>query len=263
MKIAIIGAGNMGGAIAIAAAKTGGDVVVANPSTGKLEALKAAEPRIDVTTDNIKAAEGADLVVLAVKPWILPSVVDQIKPSFDFERQSVVSIAGGVGFDALDDMFRRDNGELPAVFRVIPDTAISVARGMTFIAWRRAPEAAVVAVSTLFAAMGEAAVVEERLIDAATALSSCGIAYVFKYIQAAVQAGVELGFRPVDALRYVTATVDGAVALLKSEPGSTPQQHIDRVTTPGGMTIRGINALERDGFTAAVIDATLAPLKPR
>ena len=108
--------------------------------------------------------------------------------------------------------------------------------------------------------MGVVDVIEERLMDAATALSSCGIAYVFKFIQACVQAGVELGFKPADALRYVNATVDGAAALL-SLPNTNPQCEIDKVTTPGGMTIKGINALEHSGFSSAVINAILTPLK--
>ena len=131
---------------------------------------------------------------------------------------------------------------------------------MTFIAGRRAEGEALEAVKSMFALMGEVAVIEERLMDAATALSSCGIAYVYKFMQAMVQAGVEMGFRPAEALRYVCATVDGAAAML-GQPGATAQGEIDKVTTPGGMTIKGINALEHAGFTSAVINAVLTPLK--
>lgn len=262
MNIAVIGAGNMGSAIARAIARSGNPdfrVTVSNPTQGKLDALLREYPDITVTTDNVAAAAGADIIVLAIKPWILPAVVEEIKPRLVYRRHVIVSIAGGVGLDDLERFLHRGD-ELPSLFYVIPDTAISVGHGMTFIASRRAEETTLKTVVGLFASMGEVAVVEERLMGAATALNSCGIAYVFKYMQACVQAGVQLGFRPADALRYVVATVDGAAALLKADPVS-PQEQIDRVTTPGGMTIKGINALEHNGFTSAVIKGILEPLK--
>lgn len=264
-KVAIIGAGSMGSAIALGLSRSGElpevTVCVSNPSAGRLEELKKKAPSIVTTQSNIDAAKGACVVILAVKPWILPGVVDELRPGLDFNNQAIVSIAGGIDLSSLESMIGEKNGLRPMLFHVIPDTAISIGRGMTFIASRRADgsEAAAI-VETMFRSLGEVAVVEERLMGAATALSSCGIAYAFKYIQAAVQAGVQLGFRPADALKYVTATVDGAVGLLRHD-GLSPQEEIDRVTTPGGMTIRGINALEHSGFTSAVINGILEPLK--
>ena len=143
--------------------------------------------------------------------------------------------------------------------RVIPNTALSVGKSMTFIAPRRA-ERITDTIVKMFETMGEVAVIEEKLMDAATALTSCGIAYVYKFAQACVQAGVELGFKPADALKYVCATMDGAATML-SQPGAAPQSEIDKVTTPGGMTIKGINMLEHTGFTSAVIKAILSPVK--
>lgn len=260
MKIAIIGAGNMGGAIARALAATAlYDIAVANPTRPKLDAIAAQCPDVKTTTDNVEAVVDADIIILAVKPWLLASVVEQIKPRLVYRRNTIVSLAGGVSIDALDTMLMRGD-ELPAVCRVIPDTALSVGKSMTFIASRRADDKTIDTVSSLFSPMGEVDVIEERLMDAATALSSCGIAYVYKFIQACVQAGVELGFKPSDALRYVCATVDGAAAML-SQPGAAPQSEIDKVTTPGGMTIKGINALEHNGFTSAVISAILTPVR--
>jgi len=250
----------MGGAIARALAVTGGyEVTVANPTLPKLDAIKAAHPDVTVTTDNVEAVVDADVVILAVKPWLIDSVIQQIKPRLVYRRNTIVSLAGGVTLDALDGMLCRGD-ELPVVCRVIPDTALSVGKSMTFISTRRASDADVSAVEALFRPMGETAVIEERLMDAATALSSCGIAYVYKFMQACVQAGVEMGFRPSDALRYVCATVGGAAAML-SQPGASAQTEIDKVTTPGGMTIKGVNALEHNGFTSAVINAILTPLR--
>lgn len=250
----------MGGAIARALAATGEyEVVVSNPTTPKLDAIKSEYPDVKVTVDNVEAVIDADIIILAVKPWLLDSVIQQIKPRLVYRRNTIVSLAGGVTLDALDEMLVRGD-ELPPLLRVIPDTALSVGKSMSFICGRRADGCDVVAVEALFKPMGETAVIEERQMDAATALSSCGIAYVYKFIQACVQAGVEMGFRPADALRYVCATVDGAAAML-SVPGASPQAEIDKVTTPGGMTIKGINALEHAGFTSAVIKAILTPLK--
>lgn len=250
----------MGGAIARALAATAHyDIAVANPTRPKLDAIAAQYPDVKTTTDNVEAVVDADIIILAVKPWLLASVVEQIKPRLVYRRNTIVSLAGGVSIDALDTMLMRGD-ELPAVCRVIPDTALSVGKSMTFIASRRADDKTIDTVSSLFSPMGEVDVIEERLMDAATALSSCGIAYVYKFIQACVQAGVELGFKPSDALRYVCATVDGAAAML-SQPGAAPQSEIDKVTTPGGMTIKGINALEHNGFTSAVINAILTPVR--
>lgn len=250
----------MGGAIARALAATGEyKIAVANPTTPKLEAIKAEYPDVTVTTDNVEAVIDADVIILAVKPWLLATVIEQVKPRLVYRRNTVVSLAGGISLDALDAMLVRGD-ELPALCRVIPDTALSLGKSMTFIAGRRAEGDAIAAVEALFRRMGEVAVIEERLMDAATALSSCGIAYVYKFMQACVQAGVEMGFRPADALRYVCATVDGAAAML-SRPGASPQAEIDKVTTPGGMTIKGINALEHNGFTSAVINAILTPVR--
>lgn len=250
----------MGGAVARALAATGEyDIAVANPTASKLGAIKEVYPDVAVTTDNVEAVVDADVVILAVKPWLLDSVIQQIKPRLVYRRNTIVSLAGGVTIDALDAMLMRGD-ELPVVCRVIPDTALSVGKSMTFISSRRASADNAAVVEALFRQMGETAVIEERLMDAATALSSCGIAYVYKFMQACVQAGVEMGFRPADALRYVCATVDGAAAML-SQSGATAQAEIDKVTTPGGMTIKGINALEHHGFTSAVINAILTPLK--
>lgn len=250
----------MGGAIARSLADAEMfDITVSNPSQGKLDAIKAEFPAVTVTTDNVEAVIDADVVILAVKPWLLEDVVREIKPRLVYRRNIIVSLAGGVTLDALDAMLMRGD-ELPPLFRVIPDTALSVGKSMTFICTRRSEPEDDNTVAALFSIMGKVAFIEERLMDAATALSSCGIAYVYKFIQACVQAGVEMGFRPADALQYVCATVDGAAAML-TQPGASPQAEIDKVTTPGGMTIKGINALEHNGFTSAVINAILTPLR--
>lgn len=264
-NVTIIGAGNMGGAMARALYDFEDiKVNVSNPSMKKLKELAEEHPLTGIFNDNVKAIKGADVIILAVKPWVLPDVVKEIAPRLDASKQIIVSVAGGVDIESLTIMLNgaRKKNDLNGleIFRVIPNTAISVLAGMTFICHNDEGAESAELIHHLFSLMGQAAEIEERLIDAATALSSCGIAYVFKAVQAAVQAGVQLGFRPAEALRYVNATVAGAVALLDTE-GATPQGEIDKVTTPGGMTIKGINSLEHDGLASAIINAILAPLK--
>lgn len=253
----------MGGAIARGLARRypdgGVQLSVANPTEGKLHSLKTEFPNIHTTTDNVEACTGADIIMLAVKPWIVGEVMHELRPLFLDGTVTLVSVAAGVGFDAFEQMLDGVS-EMPPMMQVIPDTGALVGKSMTFVTSRHATEALVEIVRDIFLSLGEVAVIEEKLLPAATALSSCGIAYVYKFVQAYVQAGVELGFRPADALRYTLATVDGAVAMLQNN-GTLPQTEIDRVTTPGGMTIKGINELEHAGFTSAVINAILKPLK--
>lgn len=250
----------MGSAIASALAQAGDKytITITNPSQGKLSSLKRQFPAIMTTNNNVDAADGADILILAVKPWILPDVLQELLPTLREQCTPLISIAGGVSLDKLKGMLPDDF--CSELFYVIPDTAIMVGAGISFIATENGSEEITDIVCEAFSTMGEAYVIEPRLMGAATALCSCGIAYVYKYIQASAQAGVELGFRPADALNYTLATLNGAVQML-SKLHTLPQQEIDRVTTPGGMTIRGINELEHAGFTSAVINAILKPLK--
>jgi pyrroline-5-carboxylate reductase len=125
------------------------------------------------------------------------------------------------------------------------------------IAHHGASDEQVEQVKGLFSALGYALVVDEKMLAAGTALASCGIAFAMRYIRAAMEGGVELGFRPEEAARLVEHTVKGAATLLL-ESGVHPEVEIDKVTTAGGITIKGLNAMERSGFSAAVIDGLKA-----
>lgn len=255
MKIAIIGAGNMGGAIARGLAKgtlvNEEDLIVADPSKRMLDALQLEHPAIRVTSDNEEAAQNADWVVVAVKPWLMEQVLGSISWR---EDQVLVSIAAGVTFAQLAGYTR---GVVLPMFRVIPNTAISQLESMSLIAGQGVTAEQEQLLLDLFDEMGLAMKVTEAQMGAATALTSCGIAYVLKYIQAAMQAGVELGLRPSDAQRMVAQSVKGAAALLLNNE-THPAVEIDKVTTPGGITIKGINELEHAGFTSAIIRAMKA-----
>lgn len=254
----------MGGALARGLAKGSivatSDIYVSNPSTPKLEALKAEFEEINTTTNNCEAASVADMVVLAVKPWKVVEVLDEIKPHLDYKRQAVASMVGGLGIAQLSEWLDKGDGVLPATYLIIPNTAIATMSSMTFIASARATDAEDRAMIDIFNELGEAMLVDEGLIPAGTSLASCGIAYALRYIRAAMEGGVELGFRADDAKRVVMQTMRGAADILAAN-GSHPEAEIDRVTTPGGLTIKGLNAMEAAGFTNSVIEGLRASTK--
>ena len=255
MKIAIIGAGNMGGAIARGLVKGSlvrvEDIRVSNPSPGKLEALKAESPDMQVTSDNSEAVAGADIVVLAVKPWLVGEVLNKLQLK---ETQMLISIAAGI---KLGDLWQLLGQKGNPLFRVIPNTAISEMQSMTLVSCSQASQEQIQLVLDIFSEMGLAMLIPEEKMAAATAMTSCGIAYALKYIQAAMQAGIELGVYPKDGMKMVAQSLKGAAELILK--GDThPALEIDKVCTPGGLTIKGINQLEHDGFTSALINAIKA-----
>ena len=257
MKIAIIGAGNMGGAIArgLAHGKVDVNIAVADLAQDKLDELKAEYNTIEIATDSKAIVADADVVLIAVKPWLVELVLKGVLPTLDLSRQIILSIAAGVDIATLISWIGNDKA---VVFRAIPNTAISILQSMTFACHNANASAEQVSqVETIFNALGKAAVIEERLMGAATSLCSCGIAFAMRYVRAATEGGVELGIYPNDAKQYVLQTLRGAVELLEST-GNNPEVEIDKVTTPGGITIKGLNAMEAHGFTTAVIEGLKA-----
>lgn len=207
---------------------------------------------VNSTTDNVEAVRGADIVVLAVKPWLVKGVADELKPVLDCARQTVVSVAAGVSGSELTDMFTREDGSCPKIFIAMPNIAAALGCSMTFIVNVNGGEEDAGMTENVFRAVGETMLIEERLLPAGTALASCGIAYAMRYVRASMEGGVQLGFKAGAARDIVLQTVKGAVALLQ-DSGGHPEAEIDKVTTPGGLTIRGLNAMERAGFTNAVV----------
>ncbi len=283
MKIAIIGTGNMGGAIAKGLIKSGTcspeEISCTAKSEKTLNKLRGYNPALHVTNDNKEAVRGADIVILAVKPWLISDVIEEIRPVIDLKHQSIVSVAAGISLRDLTLLLVPDYEQYemeriiaraeerepvfpdtfaePVLFRVVPNTAAEVLESVTFIASRGATEEQTESIRQLFSSIGYTMVVEEKLIPAGTSLASCGIAFAMRYIRAAMEGGVELGFRPQEAACIVEHTVMGAAKLL-IESGMHPEAEIDKVTTAGGITIKGLNAMEREGFTNAVIEGLKA-----
>ena len=259
MKFSIIGAGNIGSAIASGLINHG-EVCCTDISSERLDKIKEANGSIQVATDNVVAVQGADIVIIAVKPWLVEMVIDEIKGALDYKELIVISVAAGIDFFNLRRYLEKEGDELPAIFRVIPNTAIAVKESVTFIASDNASHAQEMLVKSTFDDLGLTVMIDEALIDAGTALASCGIAFAFRYIRAAVEGAVEIGINPSLAKKIELQTLRGAINLLETND-SHPEIEIDKVTTPGGITIKGLNAMEKAGFTNAVIEGLKASVK--
>ncbi len=252
MKITIIGAGNMGGAIARGLAKGSffaeDEITCTAKSTATLEKLRTTNPAMNLTTDNRKAVEGADIVVFAVKPWLMKEVISQLKPNLAPDNgQIYISVAAGIPCNDLEELIESYN-----VVRVIPNTAIEIGKSMTFITASDLNLPAINLANNIFAELGTTMTIPESQLAACTALASCGIAFAMRYLQASAQGGVEIGIKAADAQKIVGHTMIGAAKLLLAK-NAHPATEIDKVTTPGGITIRGLNEMEHAGFTSAVI----------
>lgn len=254
MKIAIIGAGNMGGAIARGLAT--GSVIKADEITvtahtqQTLDRLSADVSGIHTTLSNLEAATDANIVMLAIKPWLVQQVLEEIYPALHKNNPLVISVAAGISFEQLTEFLAGDKLQL---VRVIPNTAIAIKQSPTLMSFSsEVEEANKTLVKAMFDELGQAIVIEERLMAAGTAVTSCGIAYAFEYIKAAMQGAIELGFYPHVAKAMIDQTVLGAVALLEHN-GTYPDTEIYKVCTPGGITIKGLNEMAAQGFDHAVI----------
>jgi len=252
----------MGGAIVEGLLKSqyveAGDICVSDASRQAVE--RFAESGVNITTDNHMAAMGGDIVLVVVKPWLVEQVLGQIKEVMDFDRQQLVVVAAGITSEQLKEWTLKDWKLLP-VYLAIPNIAIAQLASMTFLVpVAEAMPQQIEQVKAMFDAMGQTIITEERLLGAGTTLASCGIAYAMRYVRAAAEGGVELGFKANDAKNIVMQTMKGAVELLQAT-GLHPEAAIDLVTTPGGVTIKGLNEMEHAGFTSAVIRGLKAGAK--
>lgn len=252
MKIAIVGGGNMGGAIARGLVNSKlyapQDITVIDTSEKTVSSLKEFNKDMNAVVGQFDSLLTTDIVVVALKPWLVEKVLKEQKEKLVRDGQIIVSIAATVSLGQLQEWTSPDK----PIFRVVPNTAIALQQSMTFISSANATPEQEKTIGDLFAALGKSMVIDEKLIPAATSLASCGIAYAFRYIRAAMEGGVEMGFYPNQARDIITQTLRGAIELLEAND-SHPEAEIDKVTTPGGITIQGLNEMEHAGFTSAVI----------
>jgi pyrroline-5-carboxylate reductase len=248
-KIAIIGAGNIGTAIAngLAASETYSpkEIYLTRRKVQLLEDF--AERGFSVTSDNQAAVERAEIVVLCVEPQHLNGVLDEISSVLDPDLHTVISVVTGATIRQIADRL----GKRLAFVRAMPNTAIAVRESMTCLATNGNGDTLRIA-QGIFDTVGRTHVINEESMIAATALGACGIAFFLRAIRAASQGGIEVGFHADDALSIAAQTAKGAASLLSSIRRH-PEFEIDKVTTPRGCTIAGLNRMEHEGFSSAMI----------
>lgn len=254
-KIAIIGGGNLGTAIAegLIASRfiDADDIIITRRKTELLQPLE--EKGVLISNDNNEAVRFADVVILAVKPFQAMQVLGGIKDSLDENRHIFISVVTGVYIKNIQEVLQK---KLP-LFRAMPNTAIAIQQSMTCICSEDAKLADKGYVHDLFDQLGRSVEIDEQLMDAATVLGACGTAYAMRYIRANIQGGIEIGFSAATASLIAAQTVKGAADLLLQN-NTHPEQEIDKVTTPKGCTIAGLNEMEHQGFSSSLIKGLTA-----
>jgi pyrroline-5-carboxylate reductase len=248
-KIAIIGGGNLGTAIAEGLIKSKfckpADITVTKRNIATIKHLETRG--VKITTDNAAAVRTSDLVILAIKPWQVTDVINGFKKELTAGHM-VVSVVTGVLINDLEAAIKKKL----AVCRAMPNTAIAIQESMTCLSFSNTSDTQVSYVTDLFKTVGKTTIIDEKLMDAATVLGACGTAYAMRYIRANIQGGIEIGFDSATANLIAAQTVKGAAELLLQK-GTHPEQEIDKVTTPKGCTIAGLNEMEHQGFSSSLI----------
>lgn len=249
-KITILGAGNIGAAIARGLAVSGSFAPAEITLTRRRQELLAPLRReqFNVLRDNRLAVKGAKIIILAVGPQQVEELAAEIKTALDGRAQLVISIVSGVSVERLRGWL----GQSVPVVRAMSNTAIAIREAMTCLSAAPEHHAALDRAKTLFDSLGKTLVISEELMLPATALAGCGIAFFLRAIRAASQGGTQIGFHSEEALLMAAQTARGAASLLLSAKGH-PESEIDKVTTPRGCTIEGLNEMEHHGFSSAMI----------
>ena len=258
MKVTVIGAGNMGGALIKGWAKnTEIELTITAKTDDTLNRFAQEYPQLHTCKDNAEAVKGADVIVLAVKPWLIEQVCNQIKDSIDFDNQIIISIAANIFADKLREYLNCDTAK---VIYVMPNIAAEFSESMTFLApGDDIPSDVVGKIEALLQEVGKVKRCTEEGVAGGNMLAGCGIAYIMRFIHAMMEGGVEMGLYPRDAQMIAMQAMKGAVSVLEGT-GMHPAVAIDKVTTPGGLTIRGLNELDHAGFNSAVIRCLKAGL---
>ena len=254
MNIHIIGGGNLGVAIAIGIVKytKNNQLTITRRNIEQIQHLE--KEGIEVSASNIKNIEKADLIILTIKPYQVDLVIEEILP---FLKNKI--IASAVSGLSIEDLQQKINIQ-QAIIHIMPNIAARFGESATCISYQEKDKEDAKKVIDLFNDLGTVAVIDEKLMDAATVLGACGTAYALRYIRASMQAGIEIGFDAQTALAIASQTAKGA-ATMALEEKIHPEQLIDRVTTPQGCTIVGLNEMEHEGFSSSLIKGIKTSLK--
>ena len=254
--ISIIGAGNMGFAIAQGLVNSGqykkGDIYLSTIDEKAAKAFVEDGYNVGTNKDLLSASK---LVILVVKPWIAEGVLSEIKADFTPEHV-LASCVTGLSSETVFSYLGADT----TFFRVMPNTGAMVGESMSSIADFNATPEQKELINDIFCSLGEVLFLPEDKMAAATAVAGCGTAYALRFIRAVTQAGVEIGLTPADAAKMGAQIAKGAAEIILKN-NSNPEDEIDRVTTPGGVTIVGLNEMEKNGYSSAIIQGILAAYK--
>jgi pyrroline-5-carboxylate reductase len=249
-RLAIVGTGNIGRAMAVGLAAAGrfhpSQVTLTRRRVERLDDL--AREGFRTQRDNRDAVRRSDTAVLAVEPRQLDPVLREIAPELDPRRHVLISVVSGA---SIADMLQQIGKSLPVV-RAMPNTGVALGRSMTCLATNSDREDVRARAVSIFEAVGLTMLIHEEQMIPATALCACGIAFFLRAVRAAAQGGIEIGFHPDEALRMAAQTALGAASLVLQEDRH-PEREIDNVTTPRGCTISGLNEMEHQGFSSAMI----------
>lgn len=248
LKIAVLGCGNLGRAIADGFDK----IEECNTSNvyltkRKIETIKDFKKKgFKVTANNKLAVKNSNIIILGVTPQQLNDLIDEIKDEVDEKKHIVLSVVSGATVKQIKEHFEKEI----KVVRVMPNTAIAIQESMTCICGDDKKSVALAV--EIFDNMGQTVVIREELMVPATALCACGTAFFMRAVRAASQGGIEIGFHAEEALFMAAQTAKGAAALIMQE-GNHPESEVDKVTTPQGCTISGLNQMEHHGFSSSLI----------
>lgn len=253
--ISILGAGNLGIAIAQGAQKAGvapsTSIILTRRHLSKLEEFR--KEGFAITSSNTEAVQKSDLVILCVQPKQVAGLLQEIAPVLQSDRHILVSTITGV---TTEEIASHLGGKTIPIVRAMPNTAIAIGASMTCLCARHANDQELQTVTRVFDSLGETLLIEERLMKAATVLAASGIAFFMRYLRAATQGGIQLGFDAEEAQAIAVQTAKGAALLLQKHE-SHPEMEIDKVTTPEGCTIAGLNEMEHQGLSSALIKGIL------
>ncbi|MGB1042548.1 MAG: pyrroline-5-carboxylate reductase [Tenacibaculum sp.] len=251
-KIAIIGAGKLGCAIADGLLESGLHPANLSLSRRKTTALKKySETGVLVSSNNKEVIKNATIVLLCVKPQKTAHVLTELAD--DITNQTIISTVTGISLLELKAIIKK---EIP-LFRAMPNTAAAIKQSMTCISSIDSDENQKEKVDNIFKNLGETVFIEDELMASATVLAASGIAFALRYLRAAMQGGIEIGFNSELAQKITAQTIKGAAELILQN-GNHPESEIDKVTTPQGITITGLNKMEQEGFSSSVTHGILA-----
>lgn len=254
MKVHIIGGGNLGVSIALGLSKfsKSNQVTITRRNTASIQYLE--QLGVMVSTDNKHSIQDADIIILTIKPYQVSTVLAEILPVIS--NKVIASAVSGLSIENLQNKI----GESNSAIRIMPNIAAQFGASATCIAFNEKDKDKAQNVVALFQSLGTAPIIDEKLMDAATVLAASGTAFALRYIRASMQAGIEIGFDWQTALAISAQTVKGAAEMIMEE-NIHPEQLIDRVTTPQGCTIAGLNEMEMHGFSSSLIRGIKTSLK--